>query len=405
VFHTAVLELGAGERIVVPDPARLSAPWSDAESSVITLADSLAAENTITHWPPYRPSAIVSLPHTARSLGFASVCVKNEGDRFAVQSFKPLGPPYSLAIDLAARIAGRTGESVSPSDLWTNRFRGIAAEFTACAATSGNHGRALAWAARQFGCRCVVLMPQGTSQYREDVIRSFGAETVRIAGNYDSAHAAADEFAKRPGWILVADSPGGPNPDAARRILHGYSVVGAELLRSVAAGETPTPTHLFVPAGSGLMAAGLTARLSLQPPATRPRVVVVEPAASDSVVQSLQSGARTPANGAMTTFMDGLSVRWVSETAWPILERRVFAGLAVCDTTALYALRMLVTPPNNDPGVDAGETGVCAFAGLIAAARTNAARSLLELDEYSRVVVVVSEGCTDPGVRQSLIEL
>lgn len=389
---------------VVRNPLYDSArPLDDAEHGVVTPEELEFARRTIVNWPAYAPSPLTALPGLARELGFASLQIKDEGQRFAVGSFKPLGAPYALALALAREVARQLGvERVEMAELWARRHADIVAKATTCAATSGNHGRALAWGARELGCHCVIFMPEATSANRESVVRSFGADVVRVPGDYDAAHAAAEGESARRGWLFAGDSPTRPDRGFAKAIMHGYALIGHEIL---AAPATAPATHLFVPAGSGCMAAAVAASLATYAGnQSRPRLIVVQPDAVNSMSNSLSAASLQPADGALTTVMDGLSVRSISELAWPLLRRRAMAAVTIDDAAALKALRTLDAPQAiNDPRVVAGETGIAAVAGLMAAAANDEARAALELDETSRVVAVVSEGATDPDLRQRLL--
>jgi len=77
---------------------------------------------------------------------------------------------------------------------------------TVTCATDGNHGRSVAWGAQLFGCRCVIYIHATVSEGRRAAIAIYGAEVIRVEGNYDdSVHHAAKEAAKN-GWTVVSDT-------------------------------------------------------------------------------------------------------------------------------------------------------------------------------------------------------
>jgi hypothetical protein len=120
------------------------AGWPDACVAVMAQADLAMARRTIGTWAGYAPTPLLARPGLARALGLAALDIKDEGRRFGVGSFKALGPPYALE-----RLAAAQGR------------------VTVTAATSGNHGRALAWGAARLGLRCVIHMPAHTSGARD----------------------------------------------------------------------------------------------------------------------------------------------------------------------------------------------------------------------------------------------
>jgi diaminopropionate ammonia-lyase len=245
-------------------------------------------------------------------------------------------------------------------------------------------------------------MPEATSPHRERAIRAFGADVVRVPGNYDQSLVRARQDAEREGWILIGESASPHSANIARHTLHGYSVLCQELID--AAGREAPPTHLFVSAGSGKLAAGVIAAWWLRAGDQRPRIVVVAPHQADSPLRSVAAASRVPAEGNLTTLMDGLSVGHISPLAWPILDGGAAAIVTISDRIATHALRILAHPAPPDPVVELGETGVAALAGLLAASTEPQARKLLGLDHNSRVIAIGCEGVTDPLIYRQLVD-
>lgn len=351
--------------------AVLRTAWQ--EQAALPAGAMRAAAAAIGGWDGYRPTPVRAMPGLAAALGVGSVGVKLEGERFAVGSFKALGPPYALA-----RAVAREG-----GDGWR-----------AVAATSGNHGRALAWGAARLGVGCTIFMPAHTSAGREAAIRGFGAEVVRVAGDFDAALAAAATAAEHGRTMLVADLPWRGSDTIPRDILAGYSVLGAEL---------PSATHVFVAAGNGSLAAAVAGRLWLDRGAARPVVVTVEPVTSDAVRHSFAVGERVVLGEGAGSVMDGLVVRAPSALCWPVLRAAVDAGLAIGDGVAVEVLRAAARGGWGDAPLAIGETGIAALAGLVAASGDAAARAALGLGADSRVAVVACEGVTDPEVFARLV--
>lgn len=358
--------------------------WPPELESTLPAAEIVTARRAVAAWNGYRPTPVVEMPHLARRLGVAMVLLKLEGERFApVGSFKALGPAYALerAVERAGPDAGRR------------------AAWTAIAATSGNHGRAVAWAASRLGLRARIFMPAHTSAGREAAIRALGAQVERIAGSFDDALDAALGAAAAPCSILVADVPRPGAEALARDTLAGYAVLGDE----IADGQDTTPaSHVFVAAGNGSLAAATTARLMQRLGPGRPAILSVEPLASDVVRRSLAAGERLSLADPGRSLMDGLVVGTPAALAWPILAAGLDAGLAVGDDIARATLRGLATGSTGDPAIEIGETGIAAIAGLIAAAQDDTARRGLAIGGGSRLLAVVCEGVTDRAVFDAL---
>lgn len=393
-------------RVFVTPEARYAGDCDPGLNEILSEPDFRAAYRAACSLPGYAVTPLVAIAELADRARVAGVTVKLEGERQPLGSYKLLGPPIALAFQLARRIAAHPAPPQAlVHEVIQGQRAGEVAEVTAVAATSGNHGRALAWAARQFGCRCRIYMPQSTGRVREQVIRSFQAEVVRTAGVYDRAVEAAAEFARHEDALLIGDgSPRGA--EVKRHILHGYSVLAEEWLQATrnevaSIGPAQLPTHLFVPAGSGTLAAAVTARLWLSCGAARPKVIVVQPHSCDSALRSATLDRRVATTGDLATVMDGLSVASISSDAWAVFRRGVFGYVTISDAWAIDTLRLFSRrqyPP-------VGETGIAALAGLLAVANNDDLRQQLKLDSSSHVGVIATEGITDPEIYRQVLGL
>lgn len=382
-------------RVAITPQSRYGGGFSDEASRITSPTELDQAREFVHQLPGYAATPLLDELQLASECNVASVLIKHEGHRRPTKSFKVLGPPYALARQLLSRLNRPTRDL---RELITGRLKSDACDFTACAATSGNHGRALAWAAGEFGCRCRIYMPDSTGSFREEQIRLFGAEVVRVPGTYDDAVNRAVADSEQHGFILVGDGAG-RDDEVLRHIIHGYAVVGDELVTAMTSGLMPT--HVFIPAGSGSLAAAVTARLWMAFGANRPRIVVVQPHEADSGYQSCQRNSRIASQGNLATIMDGLSVKELSPDAWSILSAGAFAFIAIDDAPALATLARLTRDGRE---LTIGETGIAALAGLHAAASDSVSRRQLDVNEDSRVIVVATEGVTDPGVVNTLLD-
>jgi diaminopropionate ammonia-lyase len=372
--------MSGGLRVVVnPRAARRDAAYG---ASALTPDGFAAAEREIASWPGYAATPLVRLDGLARRLGLAALWYKDEGGRFGLGSFKALGGAYAVR-----RVLERQARP--------------AREVTVTCATDGNHGRSVAWGARLAGCNCVIFIHATVSEGRAAAIRSYGAEVVRVPGNYDDAvrHAAAE--AARHGWFVVSDTSYPGYREVPVDVMHGYGVMAAEILRQLPAGEVPT--HVFVQVGVGALAAAICAKLWLAWGPRRPRFVAVEPARADCLLQSIAAGRPVAVHGDLETVMAGLACGEVSEAAWEILREGTDVALAIGDDWALEAVRTLANPRKGDPVVVAGETGGAGLAALLALQDRPELRALIELDATSRVLLLGSEGDTDPEIYRRIV--
>ncbi len=353
----------------------------------------------ISSWTGYRATPISALSGTAKHLNVGEFLVKSEAERFGIGSFKALGPPYAVTRAVCELLRK---QHLQPTEnaVFSGGFREQLRDITVAAVTSGNHGRALAWAAQRIGCNCVIFMPAHTGKEREANISALGATVIRIDGGYDNALIAAQEESLKHQWLLIADVQLREYPDISRDTIRGYAVVGIEIARQC---TDRLPSHVFVPAGSGCMAAGIAAGFALELGVKRPSLVVVEPRSADALFQSAHQRRRAAALGDLSTVMDGLAVRWPSEPAWEILETTATAILTIPDKAAIATLRALANGEYGDAPLEIGETGIAAPTGAVLAAADFNLRSRLGISPASNILAVASEGVTDRGIFSALV--
>ncbi|BBK34177.1 diaminopropionate ammonia-lyase [Stella humosa] len=385
---------------LLPNPraAGRDAPYGADQRAVLNENAFAEAQGEIARWPGYAPTPLVGLPGLARDLGLDAIWYKDESGRFGLGSFKALGGAYAVFRLLAREIAARTGETVGAADLVAGRHRDLVAGLTVTCATDGNHGRSVAWGARTFGCRCVIYIHETVSEGRRQAIADFGAEVVRTPGNYDDSVRRAADDAARNGWFVVSDTSYPGYVDVPRDVMQGYAVMADEALAQLPAGTLPT--HIFVQAGVGGLAAAICGHFWERLGADRPRFVVVEPEKAACLYASAEAGRPTVFPGALDTIMAGLACGEVSLIAWQVLDTGADAFMTIPDDAAIAAMRELAA---GAPPVVAGESGVGGLAGLMAAMGDADSRRRLGLDAGSRVLLFGSEGDTDPTLYAELV--
>ncbi|MCB2099607.1 MAG: diaminopropionate ammonia-lyase [Rhodobacterales bacterium] len=377
------------------------AAYGPGQQAVLN-ADGLAlARRCIGAWPGYAPTPLVALPGLAAALGLGGILYKQEGDRFGLRSFKPLGGAYAVQRCLMRAVEAATGRPVDPDEILRGDHADIVAAVTVTAATDGNHGRSVAWGARMFGCRCVIFINEAVTEARETAIAAYGAQVRRHPGTFDDAVRAAFAAARREGWSVIPDTTDGQVVEAPRDVTQGYAVMGAEIIEQLAGG--PAPSHLFLQAGVGGMAAATCAEFWRHYGADRPTTVLVEPEQCACWHASLTAGTPTAVTGDVDSFMSGLACGEPSALAWEILHPGAHAAMTLNDDAAPATMRLLAQGWDGDPPLVGGESGVAGLAGLITAARDAGARAALGLDETSRAVVIGSEGATDAALYEQVV--
>ena len=369
--------------------------YGPARAAVLNDAGFAAAEAAITHWPGYAATPLRALPALASRLGLASLHYKDEGTRFGLKSFKALGGAYAVYRLLAQAVARHTGGAPpGAEELLSGRWRDRVSGLTVTCATDGNHGRSVAWGAQLFGCRCVIYIHATVSEGRRAAIARYGAEVVRVPGNYDDSVRHAESQARARGWTVVSDTTYEGYRDIPIDVMHGYGVMSREVVAQL----RQPPTHVLVQAGVGALAASVAAAFWLAWGLRRPRFVVVEPLQADCHLQSALAGRPVAVTGDLDTVMAGLACGEVSPAAWEIVSAAADAFVAVDDRYALDAVRAFANPAGDDPAIVSGETGATGLAALLAAREHPALHGLLGLDASSRVLLLGSEGDTDPDI-------
>jgi diaminopropionate ammonia-lyase len=381
---------------LLADPARL---YGARERAILDQESSFKAFAEIASWPGYAPTPLVLLPGLAAKLGFNSVSYKDEGKRFTLSSFKALGGAYALLRLLQKHLRDEHGlGEISARALVDSRnldpqIREIIGKIVFVAATDGNHGRSVAWGAEMFGARSLIYLHEGVSAAREAEIARYGASIRRVPGDYDDSVRLCAADSAQNGWLLVADTSSEENAATPILVMQGYALIGEEILNELSGDRLPT--HVFVPAGVGGLAAALAGHFWERLGRLRPRLVAVEPLAADCVFQTVAAGKPMRAAGKLATFMACLAAGKVSAVAWTLLKHGADDVLALPDEAAIAAMRVLAEGFAGDCPLVAGESGSAAFAGLVAAALDPVVRTEIGLGPLSRVLLIGSEGATD----------
>ncbi len=209
--------------------------------AILSIEATQESRQWLAHWRGIRAGAtpLWELPTLAARLGMRKVYVKDESVRSTLGSFKALGAPIAL-IRLIQRL--RKDAGLSAEALFYGQHRNVLQDLTAITATDGNHGRALAAAARDIGCGCVIVLHAHVSSERERAIAEHGARIVRIDGDYDDSVRHAAELAATNGWHVVSDTSYEGYEDIPRDVMQGYGTIAAEVidLRTLRPLDAPT---------------------------------------------------------------------------------------------------------------------------------------------------------------------
>ena len=353
--------------------------------------------------PPYRPTELKALPALAARLGVGGIYVKDESTRFGLKAFKGLGGSYAIFRVLCERL-GLDPDQVDFTDFTAPERRVFCASLEFATATDGNHGKGVAWAARLFGSRAHVFMPKGTVEARRAAIESVGAAEVRITdGNYDETVDLARRLSEENGWILVQDTAWPGYEKIPTWIIEGYLTLAKEAGDALKA-RGIRPTHVLLQAGVGSMAGGVLDYM--QHCFGDVKGVIVEPWEANCIYRSAEAadGEAHTVGGLPETIMAGLNCGTPCSVIWPVLRDQAFGYCSCRDEVTVEGMRRYAHPLGGDPAVVAGESAAVTLGVVIEAAQDEALKAALGLDETSQILLISTEGDTDPENYKKIVE-
>ena len=434
--------------------ANISDEWRAAAPFGIERARRVRAFHA--SFPTYQPTALRRLDGLAGKLGLDALFVKDESSRFGLNAFKSLGGSYCVG-RLIADLAGVPEGDLTFGRLRQTDVRAIAKALTLVTATDGNHGRGIAWTARELGAAAVVYMPKGTSHERLENILALGAQAQITDMNYDDTVRFAAQRAKERGWMLVQDTSWKGYEEVPVRIMQGYTTLALETVEQLGGqprmrfngqlGDWPEgqtrmqsngqlggqprmrpdeqldvrastmlgeqspaqlsgqldgqpPTHVFLQAGVGSMSGALAAFFADCYRENRPTIVIVEPNAADCVFRTAAAndGLLHKVGGDLDTIMAGLACGEPCTIGWDMMRRYTDHFVSVPDEVAKRGMRVLARPEGADEPIVSGESGAVGV-GLVVELMTNeglaAFRDSIGLGSDSKVLCISTEGDTD----------
>ena len=377
------------------NPRATRADYPAELSAIMNIAQAHQSRAWLSSWRGiHRPATpLYDLPDAAARCQVGRLCLKDESVRSPLGSFKALGAPIALVRQIL-----RLHPDFEPAAILTGRYAEALRGYTVISATDGNHGRGLAAAAQDAGCRCVIVLHAHVSPEREQAIAAYGADIVRIAGNYDESVQEAARLAAAHGWQVIADTSYDGYEDIPRDVMQGYGAIAEEIVEQTSAqrGRAGAFTHVFLQGGVGGMAAGLASYFWEYHGPQRPCFISVEPAQADCLLQSAIQGRPAKATGTVDSVMAGLACGETSPLAWRFLQPCVDVFMTIEDEQAIEAMRALAQGSERDTPIVAGESGVAGLAAL-EWLRSDPQRSeQVGLTAESRVLIISTEGATAP---------
>jgi len=334
-----------------------------------------------------KETPIVSLPGLARTLGINRLLLKDESKRFGLGSFKALGASYAM----------------------NNQIQKNPQIEVFCTATDGNHGRAVAWMSRKLGRKAVIYMPKGTVPARVDAIKNEGAEVFVIGGGYDAAVKTASSYVEKENkknnyqtFSLIQDTAWKGYEDIPLDIMRGYSTQVSEIGEQIRDQKVDV---LFLQSGVGSWAASVIGYI-IREWEHVPFFISVEPHSANCLYESIKKGYGVTVENNKKTNMAGLNCGSVSSLAWQILKNGLSGAISISDKLSERAMKALASKSSSDPEIISGESGAAGLAGLIGLCDSHKFKNFkktIHLNNRSSVLVINTEGDTDPLNYQEVV--
>lgn len=357
-------------------------------------------------FPMYKETPLIGLKNLAQKLNLNQIYVKDESKRFGLNAFKVVGGSYASAVYLASKLSLDI-TNLSFDLLKNEDLKKKAGDMVFVTATDGNHGRGIAWTAKQLGYKSVIFMPKGSSIHRIDNIRAEGAEVIVLDCNYDDAVRYAKQYAMDNNGVLIQDTALEGYEDIPLWIMLGYMTIAYEIVSQLNVIKDK-PTHLILQAGVGSFAAAMLGFFINKYGKDGLKTIIIEPENADCIYKSavINDGKPHVVEGNLETIMAGLSCGEPNPIAWPILRDYANCFVSGPDYIAVRGMRILANPLGNDERIISGESGAPGI-GLISLLmekdELKDLKEALQLDDKSRVLIISTEGDTDPDSYRNIL--
>lgn len=350
----------------------------------------------------YSATPLWKLNGLSKHLGVKDIWLKDESHRFGLNAFKVLGGSFAVA-KVLNELPGFKRDRISFSLFKDPATQQKLNEITLVTATDGNHGRGVAWTAQQFGCKCVVYMPKGSTRKRLNNIKSHGAQAYIIDGNYDEAVLLAKTNSEKYGWILVQDSSWQGYEKIPTWIMNGYFTLMEEINEQI---NCEIPTHIFIQCGNGSLPASILSYCIEKYKNEKPVFAVVEPEDAACVYESFSKQVLTTLYNEMKTIMAGLACGTPSLLAWNILKDYSDYFIKCSDDVTIKGMQILSQQEFGDTKIISGESGAVTTGliyHLLSEPKNQPLCNILGLNENSRILLISTEGNTDPETYDKII--
>jgi diaminopropionate ammonia-lyase len=344
--------------------------------SVLPKHDIDEAYKIISRWDNYFPTPLISLNKLSEKLKLNKIFYKDESKRFHLKSFKALGGSYAV-------------EKVTKGNK----------EIVISTATAGNHGRSVAWGSKKLGLKCKIFISEHVSESRAEVMRNFGADVIRVKGNYENSLNECIKQSNQNNWQIVQDVAWQDYKLIPKLTMAGYSVMMKEISEQI---NNQQISHVILQAGVGGMAAAMVAGIARYLNHV-PKIIIVEPESAACVLESIKTGKIEKISIEKESLMGGMSCGEVSLVPWQILKNSVSYCVTVSDNYIAKTVKFLANCEFSNEKIIGGECSTPGIISLVGLCNDVEIKKKINLNEDSNVLLFGCEGDADEELYQKLL--
>ncbi len=344
--------------------------------NILTEEDIDEAYKIISDWENYAPTPLLLLDKLSTELKLKRIFYKDESKRFHLKSFKALGGSYAV-------------EKITKGNK----------EIVISTATAGNHGRSVAWGSKKLGLKCKIFISEYVSETRAEAMRDFGADVIRVKGNYEDSLNECIKQSNQNNWQIVQDVAWKNYMLVPKLTMAGYSVMMKEISEQI---NNQKVSHIILQAGVGGMAAAMVAGLARYLNHV-PQIIIVEPDSAACVLASINTGKIEKISIEKESIMGGMSCGEVSLVPWQILKKSVNYCVTVSDDYISKTIKYLANCELSYEKIIGGECSTPGIISLIGLCNDAKIRKKINLNEDSNVLLFGCEGDADEELYQKLL--
>ena len=333
------------------------------------------AYKTISNWKNYNVTPLLKLDKLQKNLNLNNIFYKDESKRFHLKSFKALGGAYAV-------------EKISK----------VKKNITISSATAGNHGRSVAWGAQRLKLRCKIFVSQFVSETRVSEIKKFGAEVIRVKGNYEDSLKECQRLSKKNNWQIIQDVSTKNYKYIPQLTMAGYSI----MIKEIANQTNQYITHIFLQAGVGGLAAGMVAGVAKYFKRI-PKIIVVEPDRADCVLQSIKVKKLKKIKIIKESLMGGMSCNEMSLVPWQVLKKSTNCCVSISDKNIAKTVAGLRDKKFSKTSIIGGECAAPGVIALIGICNNVKTKKFLNINKNSNILVIGCEGNADVKLYKQLL--